>query len=188
MAPTKQRIIEATLALIGERGLNDVTMIDVARTAGLARQTLYNHYPDIDSIVADALTRHNRDSVQQLKAAVAVVDPPVAKMEQLVRYIAQISTHHGHTIAVDHSLAPHHRAALDEFGHALDALVAEIITEGQADRSFRADLDLKVDAALVRRLLIGVSELVAAAPEDAAKITATATCTVLAALGHHPSG
>ncbi len=182
MAATRQRIIEATLGLIAERGLNDVTMIEVARTAGLARQTLYNHYPDIDSIVADALTQHNHDSVAQLRAAIAVVDSPVAKIEQLVRHIAQISTHHGHAIGVDHSLAPHHRGALGEFDDALDEVIAEIIGDGRADGSFRGDLDRSIDVALVRHLLTGVSALVAAAPGDAARITTAATRTVLAAV------
>jgi AcrR family transcriptional regulator len=47
MTSADDRIIDAALSLIGERGLGEVTMVEVARRAGVARQTLYNHYPDV---------------------------------------------------------------------------------------------------------------------------------------------
>lgn len=182
MTSTQERIIEAALTLISERGLSDVTMIDVAGTAGTARQTLYNHYPNIDSIVADALTRHNHDSIDQLRAAIAIVETPTGKITQLVRHIAQISTHHGHTVDLDLSLAPQHRAALAQFTDAMDELIATTITEGQAEGSFRLDLDPTIDAALARHILAGISDLVAANPQDVATIAATGTHTLLSAL------
>jgi AcrR family transcriptional regulator len=182
MTSTQERITEAALTLISERGLSDVTMIDVARTAGIARQTLYNHYPDIDTIVADALNRHNQDSIDQLRSAVAVVNTPTDKVTQLVRHIAQISIHTGHTIDLDRSLAPQHRASLTQFTDAIDELTATAIAEGQTDGSFRLDLDPTIDTALVRHILVGISNLIAVNPEDAPTIAATGTRTILSAL------
>ncbi len=179
---TVERIITAALALIGERGLGNVTMIDVALTAGIARQTVYNHFPDIDSIAAEAISRHNAESTRQLRAAVSVVDTPAAKMEQVVRHIAQISPHQGHNIDFDHSLAPQYRNLLDDYKRALDAIITTIITNGTGDESFRQDLDPTVDAVLVRHLLVGLSQLIAAKPNSAATTTSTATRTILAAL------
>ncbi len=182
MTSTQDRIAEAALTLISERGLSDVTMIDVARTAGVARQTLYNHYPDIDSIVADAMNRHNQDSIDQLRSALAVVETATDKITQLVRHVAQISSHQGHSIDLDHGLAPHHRASLTQFVTAIDELIAATISQGQTDGTFRADLDPTIDTALVRQALTGVSNLVADTPDDVARIAATGTRTILAAL------
>jgi len=184
VASTQERITTAALSLIGERGLSDVTMIDVARSAGIARQTLYNHYPSIDSIVADALSRHNQDSIDQLRSALAVVETATDKMTQLVRHIAQISAHHDHTIDLDNSLAPQHRASLTQFVTAIDELIATILVQGQTDGIFRSDLDPDVDTTLVRQILTGISNLVAATPDEAAAIAATGTRTVLAALNN----
>lgn len=182
MTSTQERITEAALTLISERGLSHVSMIDVARTAGIARQTLYNHYPDIDSIVADALNRHNQASIDQLRAAVAVVETPADKITQLVRHIAQVSTHASHTIDLDQSLAPQHRASLTQFAAAIDELIAAAIADGQAAGSFRLDLDPNIDTALIRHILTGISNLVAADPQDAAAIAETGTRTILFAL------
>jgi len=157
-------------------------MIEVARTAGVARQTLYNHYPDVDSVLADALARHNQHRLEQLRSAVSVAETAPDKIEQLARHIALISTEQGHSIDLDHSLAPHHRVALTSFNSALEALIVDIINQGQADGSFRADLDAGVDAPLVRQLLTGISNLVSADPARAATIATTSTRTILAAL------
>ncbi len=182
MASTKERIIEAALTLVGERGLSDVTMIDVARSAGIARQTLYNHYPDIDSIVADAMNQHNEASIGQLRAAVAVVESAADKITQLVLHIAQVSAHAGHDMDLDQSLAPEHRAALTQFTDAIDEVIADAIAAGQADGSFRLDLDPTIDTTLVRHTLTGVSKLIADSPEDAANIAAAGTRTILSGL------
>jgi len=182
MAHTQERITEAALTLISERGLSDVTMIDIARTAGIARQTLYNHYPDIGSIVADALNRHGQDSLDRLRSALAVVETATDKITQLVRHIAQISTYHGHTIDLDHSLAPHHRASLTHFVTDIDEIIATIVTQGQTDGTFRNDLDPTIDTTLIRQMLTGISNLVDATPGDAATIAATGTRTILSAL------
>lgn len=182
MSSTQERINEAALTLISERGLSDVTMVDVARTAGIARQTLYNHYPDIDSIVADALTRHSQHSIDQLRAALAIVESPTDKITQLVRHIAQVSTHQDHTIDLDRSLAPQHRSSLTQFTDAIDELIAATIAEGRADGSFRPDLDPTIDTALARHILTGISNLVAANPQDVATIATTGTRTILSAL------
>lgn len=182
MPSAVERIITAALTLIAERGLSNVTVSDVARTGGIARQTLYNHFPGIDSIVAEAISRHSAESTRQLRAAVAVVDTPTAKMEQLIRHISQISTHEGHSIDFDHSLAAEYRNLVEDYNRALDDFIATIITSGTGDGSFRQDLDPTVDAVLFRHLLVGLSQLVAATPKDAATITSTATRTILAAL------
>lgn len=182
---TTDRIIMTTLNLIAEQGLGSITMIEIARSAGVARQTLYNHYPDVDSIVADAISRHNHESINQLRAAVAVVDTPTAQIEQLVRHVAQISTHQGHTIDSDYGLGPDHRAALDDYNQALDDLISGIIANGQQSNEFRPDLDPGHDSTLVRYQLAGISNLVNARPDNAPSITRTGTRTILATLNDH---
>ena len=104
-ASVDDRIIMATLALIAEDGLGSLTMMRIAETAGVARQTLYNHYPDIDSIVAEAIGRHNRESIQMLEAAMRVVERPEDKLEQLVRHAVAVGSHTHHTPGIEHSLS-----------------------------------------------------------------------------------
>ena len=53
------RIVEAALQVIDQAGFSGVTMSSVAARAGVARQTIYNYFPDVESIVARALTEHS---------------------------------------------------------------------------------------------------------------------------------
>jgi AcrR family transcriptional regulator len=49
-AETRQRIVEATVELHGTKGPGLTTFSDVARLAGVQRNTLYRHFPDERSL------------------------------------------------------------------------------------------------------------------------------------------
>lgn len=181
MTSTRQRIIDAALTVVAEHGLADVTMVSVADTAGVARATLYNHYSDVASILADAATTHNQHATDGLRQALAVVSTPTQAIRQLVRYIATISTH-GHTIATRHGFPPGLRDQLASFDTELEQQLEHVLTSGIATGDFRSDLDAATTATLLRHALNGVSELVAATPERAAHTADEAASTLLAAI------
>jgi AcrR family transcriptional regulator len=49
-ADTRRRIVEATVALHGERGLVATQITDIAQRAGVDRVTVYRHFPDLGSL------------------------------------------------------------------------------------------------------------------------------------------
>jgi AcrR family transcriptional regulator len=169
--------------LIAEEGLAAVTMMRVAEDAGIARQTLYNHYPDVDSIVAEAISRHNRESILLLESALSVVDRPDGKLEQLVRHVVAIGAHSHHAPGIEQGLSAAARATLRNFEDALVRRIREILVEGMQAGAFRSDLDPDVDAVLIRHMLEGLSEQSAVKPSNAAALATTAARTVLAAVG-----
>jgi AcrR family transcriptional regulator len=185
MSSARDRIIEAGLTLVAEEGLASVTMVAVAKTAGVARATLYNHYPDISSILADAATVHNQHAIDGIRQALAVVSTPPQAIEQLVRHIAAISSH-GHTLVTHHDFPPELRDQLAAFDTELENQIRSILTDGAATGDFRPDLDPDITATLIRHTLNGVSELVATTPEQPAPIAVEATTTLLAALTNKP--
>lgn len=186
MPTTKDRIIEAALELIAHHGLSAVTMVDVARTAGIARATLYNHYADVPSILADAATRHNEQAITGLHQQLAVAHSPTEVIEQLARYIAAISTH-GHILTTHHGLPPELNDELSAFDHELERQIHQALTHGRANGEFRSSLDVDTTARLVRHMLSGVSELVAESPAAAAHVARAATKTILAAITSPPA-
>lgn len=53
----RTRILEATVACMGRYGIAKTTVDDVARTAGVARATVYRHFPDgKDQVISEAIT------------------------------------------------------------------------------------------------------------------------------------
>lgn len=181
MSSARERIIDATLTLVGEHGMAGVTMVAVAQAAGVARATLYNHYPDVPSILTDAAAVHNEQAIDGLRHALAVVSSPPQAIEQLVRYIGSISRD-GHTLTTHHTFPPELRGRLATFDTELEHQIEQALTDGIAAGDFRPGLDTGVTATLLRHALTGVSELVAATPERTAHIVDHAATALLAAI------
>jgi AcrR family transcriptional regulator len=179
---TADRIVHAALTLISERGFGGVTMSLVAEAAGVARQTLYNHYGNVDSIVAAAIDRHNRGSADLLNAGLQVAESPADKIEQMVRHFVMVGAHAPQAIDLGSGLSPEVRATLDSYDEAVAGHIRSILKAGQATGEFRPDLVSEIDTVLVRSLLDGISELAADAPDQAARIATAGIRTVLAAL------
>lgn len=60
---TRERVLAATVELVGEIGFGRVTMGGVAERAGVARSTLYRHWTDLPELLDDALRTHVLRSV-----------------------------------------------------------------------------------------------------------------------------
>ena len=58
--------LDATAALVVERGLTGVTMSEVAKRAGVGRATLYKYFPDVESILTAWHERQVGDHLRQL--------------------------------------------------------------------------------------------------------------------------
>ena len=58
-AQTRERIVEATLALHGERGIAATSYDDIAARAGVGVGTVYRHFPSLDDLIpaCGAVTR-----------------------------------------------------------------------------------------------------------------------------------
>jgi AcrR family transcriptional regulator len=180
--PINDRIIHATLTLISEHGLGAVTMSRVADTAGIARQTLYNHYDDIDTIVATAIDRHNRESIDLLGTALQMAESPTGKIEQMVRHFVMVGSHARHTFDFGTGLSADTRVILDTYNDAVEQHVRGILEEGRRSGDFRPNIAPEIDTVLIRALLEGLYELAADIPEQASRIVTTGTRTILAAL------
>ncbi|MDJ0665306.1 MAG: TetR/AcrR family transcriptional regulator [Acidimicrobiia bacterium] len=180
---TTDRIIHAALSLIASDGLGAVTMRRIAETAGVARQTLYNHYPDVDSIVVAAVERHDEESIRLLESTLAVVDRPAEKVEQLVRHFVAVGAHTHHSQGIEHGLSAEARQRLGAYERAVEHWIRQILQEGQSTGAFHSDLEMEVDVDLIRRMLEGLSEQTSRSPDESAAIARAGTRTILASIG-----
>ncbi len=180
--PARERIVEAALGLIVERGLGGVTMTAVAEAAGVSRQTVYNHFEDVDGIVGEAITTHQADSIGALEALLSTVDSPAGRIEHLVRHTAALAAHGHRAPGMQYGLSPGVQEVLDRHTAEVRSLIAGILRDGIERGEFRPDLDPAADAVLIQRVLEGVGDLVADDPNGIAGIVERSTRTVLAAV------
>ncbi len=178
---TQDRILVAALQLISEQGMAGLTMSAIATRADVARQTLYNHYPDIESVVYAATISHQQDSYAQLAAVLATIESPAARLEHLVRHTAALSSQ-GHPW-IKGGFSPRLSELIAQHDTAVRELVEDTLRLGRDQGGFRYDLDLDVDPLLIQRMIEACGELVATSPDDMAAIVAGAVRSVLAAVG-----
>src|SRR3954451_19254255 len=137
--PADAAVLDAALECVLAVGVRRTTLTDVARRAGLSRMTLYRRWPDLDTLVADVMTR------ELLAVAGAGLAGPglarVALVDRFVEVADRLRTHPLIRKIVDvdpELLLPY---VLDRRGRSQDALL-ELLTgalrDGHADGSVRA--------------------------------------------------
>jgi len=75
---TQARIMDAAFACVAELGLARTTMDDVARRAGVSRQTVYRYYPSKDQLVMALVLREEDKFLDGIRAAFAA-DPELER-------------------------------------------------------------------------------------------------------------
>lgn len=104
------RILDATLRLVGERGLHALTMRDVATAAGVSLGATSYHFTDRDALLRAALERFAEEEIGRCEAAVAALardvaspssspEDPDALLDALVGEIARTYARPGATVA-----------------------------------------------------------------------------------------
>jgi len=100
---TRQRIVEATVELHRTAGPARTTITDIAKSAGVERQTVYNHFPD-ELALFKACSAHNRslnpppdpepwklipDPEERLRSALAEVYAYYRRDEQMLANVTR---------------------------------------------------------------------------------------------------
>jgi AcrR family transcriptional regulator len=70
-ADTAQRILDAAFACFGDQGLSRTTMEDVAKRAGITRQTVYRYFPSKDHLVMALVLREEDRFIDGTRRAFA---------------------------------------------------------------------------------------------------------------------
>jgi AcrR family transcriptional regulator len=129
---TRERIVQATMALHDEQGVAATSFTDVARRAGIGAATVYRHFATIDALVAACgahVWAEMRPPVPEL--ATAVFEGVVGRPARLLRLVDELDAfyHRGalrlHKAAADREAVP----GLDEFLKAVEAGVVDLVRE-----------------------------------------------------------
>lgn len=63
---TRRQLLEATMAVLRERGFEGARIADIARAAGVTSGAIYNHFASKADLVAAAVSAHSPDAVAEL--------------------------------------------------------------------------------------------------------------------------
>jgi AcrR family transcriptional regulator len=86
----REAILEATWALVSERGLTSVTMSQIAASSGIGRATLYKYFPDVEAILLAWHERHVTGHLEQLRQLRDRGGDPGERLEAVLHAYARI--------------------------------------------------------------------------------------------------
>ena len=162
-ALVRDAILDATVALVAERGLLGVTMADIAGRAGIGRATLYKYFADAESILH---AWHEREIGGHLAEVAAIAEGPgdgVARLAAVLERYA-INAHAGHGgHGADLAAFLHRDGQVVAAQHRLRSLVADLIAEAAAAGAVRSDIAADELAAYCLAALSAATELRSAA-------------------------
>lgn len=174
--PVPERLLDAALDVAAQHGLARLSVGDVAKRAGLSRQTLYKHFGSREELIAQAVVRETGRMVEAVIAAAEPIEDPVASLE--VAIVTALRLVRGHPL-LDRLLATEPEALLplliDAQGNVQGAVgtIARQMLEsrlpGIDPEACRAGADL-----LSRMLLSYAVRPPEQAPERVARFLATA--------------
>ncbi|HKX75906.1 MAG TPA: TetR/AcrR family transcriptional regulator [Acidimicrobiia bacterium] len=120
----RQRILETAQRLFYRDGFRAVGIDTIIEEAGVAKMSLYRHFPSKDDLIVAYLEEANRQYWEWLDGAVADVEDPVEKLIGMFEAIEKLATtpacsgctfqgtaaefpnrdHPGHQVAIDHKI------------------------------------------------------------------------------------
>ena len=161
---TRQRILAATARLLDERGVLDLSVVEIARAAGTSPATFYHYFKDVEEVALELA----QAAAEEMPALFALIDGSwrgpagLERAREIVDgFIQHWEAHHAvlllRNLESDRGNQLFHRIRRDALGPLLDAFAAEV-ERGQAEGRVAKELHPWVAAAAIGSLL----ELIAA--------------------------
>lgn len=149
----RDRIYTAAIELIRERGYDAVTMADIARAAGVARASVFNHFPAKLAFLGEWFERFTRKVLNEaseqagnsawarLVRVLEVMGKGAHANKDIIIHVASLAMGHGPLAATE--------AELDD---ELQLFFVAIIRDGQA----AGEIDPELDAEFLADMWVGL--------------------------------
>lgn len=172
-------ILDAAIDVLGERPA--ASMGEIARAAGVSRQTVYAHFPSREQLLAAVQQRALAETVAAIDAARPQDGPAPAALERVV--VASWRTLARHARLIDSLTALHEPEQLERLHQPILERLARIVRRGQRSGAFDQHLPLDWTLAALLALFHATAREVSAgriSADDAAATLARAVPRLLA--------
>jgi AcrR family transcriptional regulator len=85
----EEAIVQTVNRLLAEKGFDAMTVDEVAASVGIAKASLYKHFPSKEDLAAAAMVRGMR-SAREFLDTIAPELPPLQKLKAVVRWTLQV--------------------------------------------------------------------------------------------------
>lgn len=156
---TLTALLDAVDALAAERGVDTISLRDIAAQAGVARTAIYNYAPDKQALLVAASERAT--SAVRIAIGQIAEQREIPAAERLDRIVAALVTDFASSAqqifsarALHGALSPTEREqSIAPFRDAIQQRLVMVLQDGVEDGSFRPDLNADLNADLVTGVL-----------------------------------
>lgn len=162
--PRERRFMRSALAILGETGRTDFTVLEVVERSKTSLRSFYQHFSTKDELLLALIDKIMSESTRKWREDTTGV-APIAALRVLIDRICtpaesttQDRVNRGLTYYNDHLAETLPR----EYARVLSPvhqLIKDIINNGIADGAFRAGLDVDATAALIMQTALGARRL-----------------------------
>ena len=172
---TIARIIDATVALVADKGLGATSMSQVAERSGIGRATLYSYFPDVEHILLawheQEVDRYRESLSDELARQ---TDTPGALRVIITRLIEGFSDGHDHALDASRvelsALSPQIKQQMAGASAKLATLLDEVLEHGIRTGQLRPDLNRELTTTLIVRAASAAREQVEQGHGDATEV------------------
>ncbi|NOR62894.1 MAG: TetR family transcriptional regulator [Rhodobacteraceae bacterium] len=146
-ARQQARIVSAAMEVIQNEGLSRVNMSKLAEAAGMTRQTLYNHFPDVESIITATLQMHGEAMQKHLAETTDAAEGAIAKLLAFAAFHIEAAAFGHENISLEAGLSAKGRAHVADYERAAFSLLESFVLDGVSESG---------DAVIITHLVQGV--------------------------------
>ncbi len=162
--PTREAILDATDHLLGRLGYQKTTIDDLAREAGVARRTVYLHFPSKEEIFLCSIDRVVDRLLARLNSLAAEAAPPADRLrrmllERVLYRFDSVREYHGSLDELLAVLRPAYLRRRDRYFRAETEILAGVLAEGVR----AGDLEAADVAGTARALVTATNALIPSA-------------------------
>jgi TetR/AcrR family transcriptional regulator, fatty acid metabolism regulator protein len=151
-ATDKRRLIlDAAVRVFARRGYHGSRVGDIASEAGVAHGLLYHYFASKDEVLETVFRENFGDLLERFRAVERSDEPAAEKLEGIAKILLRTWRNDPDLVTVmvrEVARSPQLQSQVDEVREAF-AIIQRVIEQGQAEGTFRGDLDAQLASWIV---------------------------------------
>ncbi|CAN5258144.1 TetR/AcrR family transcriptional regulator [soil metagenome] len=147
----RKLILDAAVRVFARSGYHGARVGDIATEAGVAHGLLYHYFSSKEEVLETIFRENFGELLERFRAVETSDEPAAAKLEGIAKILLRTWRNDPALVTVmvrEVARSPQLQAQVDEVREAF-AVVQRVIEEGQADGTFRRDVDAQLASWIV---------------------------------------
>jgi TetR/AcrR family transcriptional regulator, fatty acid metabolism regulator protein len=151
VADRRRQILDAAVRVFARRGYHGSRVGEIAEEAGVAHGLLYHYFSSKEQVLQTVFRENWGELLERFRAVEAAGESAGEKLEGIAKILLRTWRNNPDLVTVmvrEVARSPQLRGQVEEVGEAF-AIVQRVIEQGQAEGTFRRDVDARLASWIV---------------------------------------